>query len=314
MTMKPMTILIAVLVGFGGALIGWNLGLGVFAALIEVLRNQDLEGALASKRMLEHFRDGGSVIGFIGGVWLTWRWLPRAADAAQPSIRKAVILAALAGAGGAVIGHMADAGGLLIQFFGISKDTYIFAMLLTSLFTLLAGGAIVAGHLTGRRPAGRLILRLALGWAGALALVLASLAFDRRVSNTVEKLGETKTLSFMIRFPATMTAPPNKDTIRAEIRTDTSTTKHYVLDWLEDGKDRHWLRGAVDLKDRTRDRTLVVTLPDQPSLIFTIRLPADPGVTRDYGSPSRVDFIEAPGQPRRPATKDDDYEILTLVR
>jgi hypothetical protein len=314
MTTNPIMILICVLVGFGGALIGWNVGLGLFAVLFEVLRHQDLDAALDSKRILENVRDAGAVIGFIAGVFLVWRWLPRSAAAVQPCVRKIVVLSALAGAGGAVIAHKADVGGLLIGFFGISKDAYILAMLLSSFFMLLVGGAIVTGHLTERRPARRLILRLVLGWAGAFALLFASLAFDKRISNSVEKLGEAKYLTFMIGFPAGMTAPPDKETIRAEIRTDKGTTKHYVLDWLQDDKDRYALRGAVDLKERTRDRTLVVTMPGQPTLIFNLNLPANPGINHTYGTPKRVDFIEPPGQPRRPATKDDDYEMAFLVR
>src|SRR5262245_57432979 len=98
-----MTVLVALLVACGGAFIGASAGLALYAALFETLRSMDLDAAIDSAAARDAFRYAVAALGFAAGLWLARRWRPSA------TAWRAIAIAALAGTGGAVLGHSTDA-------------------------------------------------------------------------------------------------------------------------------------------------------------------------------------------------------------
>lgn len=297
---------IALFAAIGCTVIGWAVGLGVFAVAFEFLRARDLDAALNSRSMLELFRYGFALIGFGTGLWIFLGrciWSEMAPE--QVSTARPFIVAGLAGLGGAALGQFLDPGGWAIRLFEVSKDTYIFIMLAASGF-LLSFAAILAMFSSGppRKPAIQ-IMRGALAVVAAGALVFVCLAFDKAISQPYDRLGDTKSYAwFMVRFPVDASATPDKSTIRVEMRTDKGKTRGFASEWLREG-ERHVLRASVDINDRSRDRTIVVTLPGQPELAFKMPFSANPKRMHDYGTWHRIDRIGANGHARAPHAADD---------
>lgn len=305
---------IALFAAIGCAVIGWMAGLGVFALAFEILRARDLEAALNSVAMLELFRYGFALVAFaIGSLIFLARFIWSETTPEQSSAIGPFVLAGLAGLGGAALGQFLDIGGLAIQFFGVSKNTYITIMLAASGF-LLSFAAFLAIHSLDRprQPAVQ-IARGALAVVTAAALVFISLAFNKAISQPYNRLGDSKSSAwFMVRFPAEASARPDRSTIRFELRTDKGTTRGFASEWLRDG-DRLVLRANVDLNDRTRERTIVVALPGQPTLAFKMPHPGNPKPTHDYGAWHRIDRIGENGHSRSPNAVDD-FAIKYMIR
>lgn len=109
-----MIYLVAILAGFGGAYIGWELGLTLYAAVFEVLGHYDLDAIIDSRDTLAVVRRAFGVLGFGAGLWLMWYWRPAdmAAPGAGPSAMRTLAIGTLAGAGAAVAANLVDIGGL----------------------------------------------------------------------------------------------------------------------------------------------------------------------------------------------------------
>jgi hypothetical protein len=197
------------------------------------------------------------------------------------------VVAALAGAGGAMLGHFADLGGLFIQVFGIGKDAYILMMLAGALALWLVGLALTLRHYLRPMPKGTFIGRALVACAGTFAILWVGLMVDKRASAAFDRSSPARTW-FEVRFPAAVTAPLPKEGIRVQLRTDQGNEAGFVTEWLSEG-GRLLLRGSVDLKLRTRQRSLVLSLPDRPDLTFELRMPSNPRPSFGYGSWHRAD-------------------------
>jgi hypothetical protein len=288
-----MSILVALFVACGGAFIGASLGLALYAALFEILRPMDLDAAIDSPDVRDVARYAVAGLGFAIGLWLARRWHP----SSSPADWRIVVIAALAGAGGAMLGHYADLGGLFIQLFGFGKDAYILMMLGGALVFWLAGTALAVLLYGGAADA---VLRRALfACGGTFALLWVGLAVDKAARAPFDRSSNRSTW-FEVRFPAAVTAPLAKDRIRVHLRTDQGQEPGFVTEWLRED-ERLLLRGSVDLNLRTRQRTLVLSVPDHGDVTFEMRMPANPRPSFGYGTWHRTDGTVEPA----PAAADD---------
>jgi hypothetical protein len=306
-----MIALIAILVGFGCGFIGWDVGLALYAAVFETLRHYDLDAALDSRATLDSIRLAFAIAGFLSGLWLAWRWRPRAIPASERA-PKAFVLGALAGAGGAVMADRADVGGLFIRLFDVDKDAYILISLAASFLMLVVGVVLAAGFCGGWRPGRAFVGRSALAFAGAFALILGGLAVNKTLSSPYDRDWPRRAW-VEIRFPATVTAPPTKETVGLELRTDLGREGGHPSEWLRDG-DRLVLRASLDVARRTRQRVIVLSLPGEPERHFRMRFPSNPKPTDGYGRWRRIDGVAAPGQaPQPPTGSDGEFAIRYMI-
>ena len=305
-----MNVIAALFAALGCAVIGWTLGLGVFAAAFEILRARDLDTMLDSPTLLRLFQQTFALIAFGIGLWIflgraIWRDAPD-----DQSRRGTFVMAGLAGLGGAALGHFLDAGGLAN---GVSKDHYIFIVLASSAALLLAAALIASGAFAPGQPPRNRVGRAVSAVSLSIALVWAALAFDKAIAPAYDRLGDGKTSAwFMLRFPDGTSPIADKKAIKVELRSDNGTTRGFASEWI-DQRGRLVLRANVDLKERTRVRTIAVTLPGGPNLLFDLPFPANPRLMNDYGKWHGIDRIAERGEARaaRPA---DDYAIKYMIR
>jgi hypothetical protein len=305
-----MIALIAILVGFGCGYIGWDIGLALYAAVFETLRHYDLDAVIDSRATLDLIRMTFAAGGFLVGLWLAWRWRLRDVPAGETSIIFAI--GALAGAGGAVMAHLADVGGLFIQVFGVGKDAYILIMLAASFLMLVLGVALAVGFYGGWRPKRAFAGRTAAAFAGALGLIFCGLAVNKALSPPYGR-SWPPVVWVEIRFPASVTVPPAKETAEVELRTDQGREEGHPSEWLREG-DRLVLRASVDLAARTRQRVVVLSLPGEPERHFRMRFPSNPKPSHGYGRWRRIDGIAPAGQALQPpAGSDGDFAIRYMI-
>jgi len=294
-----MPILVALFVACGGAFIGASLGLALYAALFEVLRPMDLDAAIDSAVARDVARYAVAALGFAVGLWLARRWHP----SATPTAWRVVVIAALAGAGGATLGHYADLGGWFIRLFGIGKDAYILMMLAGAFASWLVGVAL-AVRLYGATT--RAFKRAAIACIGTFAILWVGLAVDKAARAPFDRsLG--RSTWFEVRFPASVTAPLAKDGIRVHLRTHQGQESGFVTEWLRED-ERLLLRGSVDLKLRTRQRTLVLFVPDYGDVTFEMQMPSNPRPSFGYGTWHRTD-----GSAERAPAAAGDFAIRYMI-
>jgi hypothetical protein len=122
-------------------------------------------------------------------------------------------------------------------------------------------------------------------------------------------------MQFEIRLPAGM-AEPQRRQIDFEMQAGSQRSGGLLKDeWLRKDADRLVLSAFVPLYTRTSSRILVVTLPGQPKLLFSIGLSATPKVSDTFGAWQKVAYIDdgkADSQPRRP-NEAEDFEIRYYV-
>ncbi|MBZ0141034.1 MAG: hypothetical protein K8H87_14880 [Pseudorhodoplanes sp.] len=228
------------------------------------------------------------------------------------------ILALLAGIGGAVAGFFAGVGigNLLAPVFGITSFEgaagyfVVLIGLLGGLIGLVAAIVLVlrykAGHRGFRALAGRGTLVL-----GAIAALVAAGIAIRMATLEHFPGNVTPQLHFEIRLPAGM-AEPVRRRVDFEMQAGSQRSGGQFKDeWLRRDGDRYVLSGFVPLYTRTAQRILVVSLPDQPRLLFSIGLSATPKTSDQYGAWQRVNFVDdqkPDSQPRRPGAAEN-FEI-----
>ncbi len=231
------------------------------------------------------------------------------------------LIAFLAGAVGAGLGCVAGfaLGGVLAGVFGISGFEggagYFTASIgiLAGFIGLIAGIVLALRYKGGYRGfialAGRTIAVLIAAAAMVTAGALVRLA-------TVEHFSDgNPTLEFEIRLPAGMPAPERR-TIDFEMQAGSQRSGgQFNSEWMRREQNRVVLSGFVPLYTRTSSRILVVTLPDQPKLLFQIGLSATPKKSEDYGKWQMVSFLhdtKQDGAPRNPR-QDENFEIRLKV-
>jgi hypothetical protein len=304
-----MRLVSAALVALGISLIGWWAGYMLFAGVFELLRARDLDAALDSPGALALFQYAGAALGLGIGSLVAWR-----CHRAQPPrpLWGVYLPAALGGLGGFALSQATEIAELAATYLRISKDTYILISILSMLVMLIAGCVFVLATETRAMPTGK---RLAHGIgtvALAFALVILGFAASKPSADTARNLGRPATGWANIRFPSGSVAQPDVKSITAEMRTPIGVTRAAPNEWRQE-HGRQVLAVMIDFKLRTRDRQLVLTLPDQPPLVFKPPFPANPAAKFGYSPWLRLDgFLNADGT-IRPATAEDDYAIRYMV-
>jgi len=182
------------------------------------------------------------------------------------------------------------------------------------LIGLCLGVWIVFRYQAGHRGFVAIGKRASLVIVGLAALVTAGIAI--RLA-TLENFpgGENPQLEFEIRLPANA-AVPTKQTLDFEMQAGSQRSGGLLRDeWLRRDGDRPVLVGFVPLYTRTSQRTLVVSRPGEPKLLFQIRAAATPKPSAEYGAWQRVDFLDdgrAASAPRKPQPAEH-FEIRYRV-
>lgn len=269
-----MIVILGLLFALGCALVASDVGLGLFALVHEFLRARDLDAPLASRGLLDHVRLVFWGIGLLCGALLFWRRHARDETLARPSRATSVMrwaVFALVPAGAVHAAYM------------LAKDVSLEATLLASLIGLVAGVVLVIACYDRSRPVRTRIGRGILAALSAVTAIWLWLAFDKGVSRPYSNMDHPASVWFMIRMPEGATEKPDRRSIGVELRTPNGLTRGFASEWLNEN-GRLVLRANVDLKDRTRDRTLVVTIPGRPPLETRLPFPANPAPTYDYDS------------------------------
>jgi hypothetical protein len=285
----------AILFACGCAFVGIDAGLLLYTMIFESLRAFDLDQALDSPQWLDGFRNGAWAVGLLAGGLQFWRWHRNDLALAKPArfaAAKRLIVCAVGTAGAAHLGYAA------------SDNISIGIMLLATFVSLLAGAAVMTWHYAQGRigiRVGHFVLTL----VAAVALIFVWLMVSQRLSQRYHSLGEQHSMWFEIQFPEGA-KEPDPESIAVELRTPEDVTRGFASEWLTQD-DRRTLRANVDLKVRTRDRVLVVTLPGEPALIARMPFPANPAPTNGYGLWRPIEAPEArDGAQRRVSA---DYRI-----
>lgn len=304
-----MRVVSAALVAVGISLIGWWAGYMLFGAVFELLRARDLDTVLDSPRALALFQYAGAALGIGIGSLVAWR--RHRAEQPRP-LWGVYLLAALGGLGGFALSQVTEIAELAATYLRISKETYILISILSVLVMLIAGCLFVLGTETRAMPTGR---RVAHGTGAVLlAFALVILGFFASIpsEDTARNLGRPATGWATIRFPSGSLAQPDLKSITAEMRTPIGVTRAWPTEWRQE-HGRPVLVVMIDFKLRTRDRLLVLTLPDRPPLVFKPPFPANPAAKFGYSPWLRMDgFLNADGT-IRPATAEDDFAIRYKV-
>jgi len=284
-----MIYLLAILVAAGGALIGWAFGLAVFIAVFEVLRLFHSETVLDSPAALTTFRYAHIAAAVVGALWLLRSWRPRSGQAV--AAWQVTLIATVAALGCALL-----ATPLVIWMFRTAQSLTPF---LISLVVALIAGAAITAMAYRSSPS-----RRAIGARGALAPVIAIAAIwlghivDVETSGFVARLGQPRTVLVDIRIPYDTTRRPELATIRIAMRSEGRDFPGQPHFWLPED-DGGFLRAAVPLVIGTRDRTLVLTIPNQPERLLRIDLPTSPRPTSDFGPWVRFEPVADPAHQAR---------------
>ena len=231
------------------------------------------------------------------------------------------LLALIAGIAGAIVCFLAGAGVASVlapmlaisSFAGASGYFVLVVGLLAGLAGFLAG-VVLAGRLrSGRWSLTNSVKYLLVSIIVVAALVTGGIML--RLATLEHFSGPSPTLHFEIRLPEGM-ASPERRTVDFEMQAGSQRSGgQFVDDWLRQDGGRAVLRGLVPLYTRTSQRMLVVSLPDRPKLLFSIRLAATPKASESFGAWQRVDYLDdmkADSQPRRP-TGTENYDIRLRV-
>lgn len=303
-----MRLVSAALVAAGISLIGWWAGYLLFGGMFELLRAQDLDAVLDSPAKLALFQYAGTALGLGIGSLVIWRL--RRATLPHP-LRKVYLLAVLGGLGGFALSQVTQFAELAATYLHISKDAYILVSFLSVAGLLIAGCVIVLASETRAMPTGRRVAHGAATVALAFALVVLGFAASLPTEDTARNLGRPATGWANVRFPSSV-AQADVKLIKAEMRTPVGVARAVPNEWRQEDS-RPLLAVMLDFKLRTRDRLLVLTLPEQPPMVFRLPFPANPAAKFAYGPWLRIDgFLNADGT-IRPATAEDDYAIRYMI-
>ena len=266
-----MIYLLAILVAAGGALIGWAFGLAVFIAAFEILRLLQLEAVLDSPAALTAFRYAHIAVAVGGALWLLQHARPRSGQAVAPWTF--ALIATMA-----ALGCVLLATPLVIWMFRTAQSLTPFLISLVA--ALIAGAAITAmayRSSTSRRAIGA---HSALAPVIAIALVWLGNIFDVETSGFVARLGQPRTVLIDIRIPD-RTDRPALATIRIAMRSEGRDLPGQPQFWMPESHGL--LRASVPLAMGTRDRTVILALPNEPERLLRIDLPTNPRPTKDFG-------------------------------
>lgn len=255
------------LFALGCGYLAWTISLGLFSIAFEILRERALEGALDSKSLLEQIRFAAWFIGVAAGAFLFWRW-HRHGNALQTAALKRWIVSGVVAAGATHLGY------LLVH--GTSVET----MVSTAFLSLIAGCAIAA---TAYGPASGFAVwlgRFAVAAIGGVAILSASLAFNKSAAAPYDALGETRFVWVKIAFPESQTRYRPEE-IKIELRTASGNVKCNASAW-ENDKDRIVLPMRCDFTELTPDREVVVTLPGEPPMVLKMPFARNPKPMNDY--------------------------------
>jgi hypothetical protein len=284
-----MIYLVAIFIAAGGALIGWQLGLAVFIAVFEILRSLHLEALLDSPVLLKAFRYAHIAAAIAAGLWLLRRWRPRSDQAT--SGEKIVLIATVAGMGSAL---------LVVPLIIVAlRSAQSLNPILASLAAALIGGAAVTATACGRRSSWTAITtRSGLASILAVAVIWLGFIFDSETSGFAARLGQPRTVLVDIRIPYEMTRRPELATIRIAMRSEGRDFPGQPQFWLPES-DGGMLRASVPLVIGTRDRALVLTIPNEPERLLRIDLSASPRQTPDFGPWIRFEPVTDPAHMAR---------------
>jgi hypothetical protein len=182
-----------------------------------------------------------------------------------------------------------------------------------SLFVMiLTGSAFVIADLMRARSLGRKLLHTAATAALAFVLIAGGFGISNIVARSADNLGHSPSGWAAIRFPADTTSFPDPASIKAEMRTPLGRDRAVPNDW-RDEQGRKLLAVSLRFQKYTRDRELVVTMPDGLTLIFKPPFPANPKISFGYGAWYPIDGFLGPDGTFRPATAKDDYAIRYMI-
>jgi hypothetical protein len=229
------------------------------------------------------------------------------------------ILALLAGLAGAAIGALLGfaLGEILVPILGIpsfeggSGYFVISIALLGGLTGLIAGIVLMLRYKGGHRTFGAIVGRMAVVLAIIGGLVFVGIQIRLATLENFSGGNINPQLHFEIRLPAGMAEPQRKQ-IDFEMQAGSQRSGGFLKDeWLRRDDGRYVVSGFVPLYTRTSQRILVVKLPSQPRLLFSISLSATPKVSDQFGPWQKVNYIDdgkPDSQPRRP-TEAENFEI-----
>jgi hypothetical protein len=181
------------------------------------------------------------------------------------------------------------------------------------LFGLLFGMFAVLRYRGGYRSFGAIAAR---GIAAvAVIATLGAITISFMIANIEHFSDGNPTMHFEIRLPAGLTIA-ERTSVTIEMQAGSQRSDGYFNDaWLRADGDRAVLSGFVPLYTRTSLRMLVLKMPDQKRLIFSIALSATPAKSESFGAWRRVDMIDDGKASDRPRRSDaaDQYEIRVHV-
>ena len=114
----------------------------------------------------------------------------------------------------------------------------------------------------------------------AIALVWFGNIFDAETSDFVARLGQPRSVLIDIRIPD-RTDRPALAAIRIAMRSEGRDFPGQLQIWMPESDGL--LRASVPLVVGTRDRTVVLALPNEPERLLPIDLPTNPRPTQDFG-------------------------------
>lgn len=232
-----------------------------------------------------------------------------------------IIIALFAGLIGAAAGFGAGIGAGLLLVDALSISSFEGG---SGYFTVLIG---LVGGLIGFFAATILTLRYQGRYrsfgaiAGRTALILVALGvvtaigIQIKLANVEHFSGAGPQMKFEIRLPEGATVP-NRNDITIELHAGSQRIGPQLEDnWIWHDGNRPVLSGFTPLYTRTSSRMLVVSLPDTPKLLFSIKLASTPHPAKFYGDWQRVDYLDdgkADTPPRKPH-KNENYEVRYYV-
>lgn len=232
-----------------------------------------------------------------------------------------IIISLIVGLVGATAGFFAGIGVGLLLVDALSISSFENGSgYFTALMGLVGGliGFFVATVLTLRyrgryRGFGPIAGRTAI--IVAVLAVLVAIGIQIRLANVEHFSGAGPQMKFEIRLPEGATVP-NRNDITIELHAGSQRVGPRLEDnWVRHDGNRPVLSCITPLYTRTSSRMLVVSLPDTPKLLFSIKLASTPRPAKFYGDWQRVDYLDdgkADTQPRKP-NKNETYEVRYYV-
>jgi hypothetical protein len=258
------------LFALGCGYLAWTFSLGLFSLAFEVLRAQALEAALEDKSLLERVRLGAWMAGIVMGSLIFWRW-HRADPAATRPLRRWFTIALVA-------------AGATHLVYVLIHGAAVGAMVLSAFFALVGGAVLGASLYRPIRPALPFIGRTVLAGIAGAAVIFMALAFDKRVSQPYDRLGEERFVWIKITFPEPLRAYPEYKDISVQMRTPGGAVKGFAIAWEEEG-GRKVLPVRVDFIELTPDREVTVTMPGHAPIALKMPFARNPKPMHDYSAP-----------------------------